>query len=90
MGCSPPGSSVHGLLQARILEWVAMPHPGDLPDPGVEVTLLCLLHWQAGSLPLTKPGKAHWSTQESSNTGVHLFKTHNSDEVGLEQGPGTQ
>ena len=23
--CSPPGSSVHGLLQARILEWVAMP-----------------------------------------------------------------
>ena len=23
MGCSPPGSSVHGLLQARILEWVA-------------------------------------------------------------------
>ena len=25
MGCSPPGSSVHGILQARILEWVAMP-----------------------------------------------------------------
>ena len=24
-GCSPPGSSVHGTLQARILEWVAMP-----------------------------------------------------------------
>ena len=24
MGCSPPGSSVHGILQARILEWVAM------------------------------------------------------------------
>ena len=23
--CSPPGSSVHGILQARILEWVAMP-----------------------------------------------------------------
>ena len=23
--CSPPGSSVHGMLQARILEWVAMP-----------------------------------------------------------------
>ena len=25
MDCSPPGSSVHGILQARILEWVAMP-----------------------------------------------------------------
>ena len=25
MGCSPPGSSVHGILQARILEWVATP-----------------------------------------------------------------
>ena len=34
--CRPPGSSVHGILQARILEWVAMPPPGDLPDPGVE------------------------------------------------------
>ena len=25
MGCSPPGSSVHGIFQARILEWVAIP-----------------------------------------------------------------
>ena len=24
MGCSPPGSSVHGILEARILEWVAL------------------------------------------------------------------
>ena len=32
MDCSPPGSSVHGILQARILEWVAMPPPGDLPS----------------------------------------------------------
>ena len=34
--CSPPGSSVHGILQARILEWVAIPFPGGLPDPGIE------------------------------------------------------
>ena len=33
MDCSPPCSSVHGILQARILEWVA---PGDLPNPGVK------------------------------------------------------
>ena len=31
---SPPGSSVHGTSQARILEWIAIPAPGHLPDPG--------------------------------------------------------
>ena len=36
MDCSPPDSSVHGILQAGILEWVAMPPPGDLPDAGIE------------------------------------------------------
>ena len=33
--CSPPASSVHGILQARILEWGAMPSSRDLPDPGI-------------------------------------------------------
>ena len=33
--CSPPGSSVHGILQAGILEWVAIPSPGDLRNPGI-------------------------------------------------------
>ena len=36
MDCSLPGSSVHGILQARILQGVACPPPGDLPDPGIE------------------------------------------------------
>ena len=36
MGCNPPASSVHGLLQARILEWVAVSFSRDLPDPGIE------------------------------------------------------
>ena len=38
--CGPPGSSIHGILQAKTLEWVAMSSsrdpPGDLPDPGVK------------------------------------------------------
>ena len=42
--CSPRGSSVHGISQARILEWVAMPPPGDLPEPGIEPHLFHLLH----------------------------------------------
>ena len=36
MDYSSPGSSVHGILQARILEWLPFPSPGDLPDSGVE------------------------------------------------------
>ena len=55
LDCSPPGSAAHGIFQARILEWVPFPSPGDLPDPGIEPTSpLCLLHWQAG-LPLAPP-----------------------------------
>ena len=34
--CSPPRSSVHGILQARILEWLPFPSTGDLPNPGTE------------------------------------------------------
>ena len=40
MDRSLPGSSVHGILQARILEWVATPPPGDLPNPGIKPTSL--------------------------------------------------
>ena len=32
----PGSSSIHGIFQARVLEWVAFPSPGDLPDPGIE------------------------------------------------------
>ena len=36
MDCNLPGSSVHGILQVRILEWVAIPFSGDLPNPGIK------------------------------------------------------
>ena len=38
MDCSPPGSSIHGILQTGIWEWIAFPSPGDLPKPGIEST----------------------------------------------------
>ena len=38
MDCSPPGSSVHGFSQARILEWVAIPLSRGSSDPGMELT----------------------------------------------------
>ena len=47
MDCGLPGSSVHEILQARMLEWVAMAFPGDLPNAGIEpvsLTFPALLH----------------------------------------------
>ena len=47
-----------GILQARILELVAMPSSWDLPYPGIKsMSLSSNLHWQVGSLPLVPPGK---------------------------------
>ena len=54
---SPPGSSVLGILQARALEWVAMPSSGDLPDAGIEPASLVSPTLQAGALPTELPGK---------------------------------
>ena len=58
MDCSPPGSSVLGILQARMLEWGCHALLQEIfPTQGSNPHLLCLLHWQAGSLPLAPPGK---------------------------------
>ena len=54
MDCSLPGSSVRGILQAGILEWVSMPSPGDLPNPGIKPRSPAL---QADSLSSEPPGK---------------------------------
>ena len=41
MGCSPPGSSVHGILQARILEWVAIPSSRGSSQPRDQTQVSC-------------------------------------------------
>ena len=79
MDCSPLGSSVRGILQARILEWLPCSPPGNLPDPGTEPGPLCLLRWQADSLPLAPPRKPTLCVQLSSVQSlshVQLFATH--------------
>ena len=53
MDSSLSGSSVNGISQARILEWVAFPSPWDLPNPGVEPESPAL---QADALPLSHQG----------------------------------
>ena len=56
MLCSPPDSSVHGILPVRVLEWLPCPPPGDLLDSGIEPWFLQLLHcrWIL----------YHWATRE--------------------------
>ena len=48
-----PGSSVHGIFQGRIVEWVAISFLGGSSRQEIEP---CLLHWQAGSLPQSHLG----------------------------------
>ena len=52
----PPGPSVHGILQVRILEWLPCPPPGELPDPGIEPASPVSAAWQVASLPLSHRG----------------------------------
>ena len=54
--CSLWGSSVHGILQARILEWVAIPSPRDLPHPGIEPASLVSPELAGGFLTALPPG----------------------------------
>ena len=51
MDCSPPDFSVHGISQAKTLEWVPFPTPGHLPNPGIEPVSPAL----AGRLFTTEP-----------------------------------
>ena len=57
--CNPIDYTIHGILQARILEWVtypfSIPSPWDLPDPGIKPGSPAL---QADSLPTELSGKA--------------------------------
>ena len=66
---SHPGSSVHGTLQARVLQWVAMPSSRGSSQPRGPTASLISLHWQVCSLPLAPPGQGVRKTQK---IGQHL------------------
>ena len=56
INCCPPGSSVHGISCARILEWVAISYSRrTFLTQWSNLHLLCFLHWQVDSLPF-----CHW------------------------------
>ena len=56
MDCSPPGSSVHGIPQARMLEQVAISFSKGSSHPGMELESRAL---QADSLPVSRLGSPH-------------------------------
>ena len=57
MDHGPPGSSVHRILQARILEWAAKHSSKGPSRPRDQTVSYVYLLWQAGSFPLAPPGK---------------------------------
>ena len=74
MDCSLPGSSVHGILQARMLEWGC--HfllQGIFPTQGFNLHLLHTLHWQMDFLPLSQVGsQGRHVTIQSNNENFKL------------------
>ena len=61
MDCSLPDFSVHGISQARILEWAVISFPGDLPNPGIKPTSPA---WQVDSLSLSHLGRPRESIRD--------------------------
>ena len=58
MDCNLPGSTVHEIFQARILEWVALSYPGDLPNPGIEPSSLASSALAGGFFTTAPPAAA--------------------------------
>ena len=68
MDCRPPGSSVHGILQARILEWVAMPTSRGSSQLRDQIRISYISCIRTGSLPLVPIGKPFcWGEQYITN-----------------------
>ena len=76
MDCSPPGSSVHGIFQARILEWVAMPSFRGSSNLRIEPACPSLV---GGFFTAALPGKMDFSAALICNSGSSFqnkFKPH--------------
>ena len=63
--------TVHGTLQARILEWVTFPSSGDPPNPGIELVSPAL---QVDYLPAELPGKPKLRRERGTiGTEIHIY-----------------
>ena len=70
MDCSLPDSSVHGIFQASILEWVPFPSPGYLSNQGIKPRSPEL---KADSLPAEPPGKPYLFLIATSNLSFPVW-----------------
>ena len=68
MDCSLMGSSVHGIFQASILEWLPLPTPGDLPYPEIKPRSPVSLALTGGFVTTAPPGKPQISLLPSHFT----------------------
>ena len=73
--CSLPGSSIHGVFQARILEWVAVSSPGDLPDPGIKPSSLMSPALADGFFTTNVTWEIEFKTKQSKY-GLTKINTH--------------
>ena len=77
MDCSPPDSSLHGILQSRILEWVAMPSSRESFWPRDWTHISCIGRWFFTNEPpgnpeeITNPPLPHWKTDRQTDTHTH-------------------
>ena len=75
VNCNPPGSSVHGILQGRTLEWFAIPPlQGIFQTQGLNWSLLHLMHWQTGSFPLETGSSSIWEAVDIKQSFVETSK----------------
>ena len=84
MDCSPPGFSILGILQARILEWVAISSSRELPDPGIRLTSPALAgrFFTTGSTWEAPYGYIHVSKNKTGLT--YRYRTSHGQQKGRE------
>ena len=89
MDCSPPGSSVHGIFQARVREWVAIFSSRDIPDPGIEPGSPTS---QADALPSEPPGNImkYYSAIKGNEALMHATTWTNLESIMLSERSQTQ
>ena len=87
MDCSPPGSSVHGIFQARILEWVTFTSLEDLPevDPGIQPTSPPLA---GGFFTTEQPGTPAAAAKSVMSDSVQPHRRHSTRLPGPWDSPG--
>ena len=78
MGCSPPGSAVHGILQARILEWVAMPFSRGSSQPKDHTAFFASPAQAGGLFTTSTTWKAKKKKKKKAFQAKEKISLHNS------------